>query len=161
MFWLKGSEGVATSLPSNGEELPYYTLHERAHQARSEADIGTLPYHMDVLYQFWSHFLIRNFNARMYNEFCSVALQDAAEGRTDAGMKHLVTYYSEALNSQQTIRERVARDYVDMVKREDPSKPRPAFEQLRLAWRNGALNIKNRKKISDVIDQDLRQELDR
>ena len=31
---------------------------------------------MEVMCQFWSHFLVHNFNAQMYNEFRSLALDD-------------------------------------------------------------------------------------
>ena len=35
-----------------------------------------------------------------------------------------------------------------------------AFKQLRTAWRDGALNLKNRKKLVDVIDVGLKMRLD-
>ncbi|KAH8665753.1 hypothetical protein BGZ60DRAFT_341422, partial [Tricladium varicosporioides] len=58
------------------------------------------------------------------------------------------------------IPESLARHYVELVKSEDPTS-RPAFERLRAAWRNGALDMKSRKKIDKLVDQDLREELER
>jgi la-related protein 1 len=46
------------------------------------------------------------------------------------------------------------------VKKEDPN-DRPGFERLRAAWRNGALDMKSRKKIDNLVDPKLREELER
>jgi la-related protein 1 len=96
----------------------------------------------------------------MYNEFRRFAFEDAAQEISDVGMRNLIKYYGESLSSQATIRERIARHYVDLVKSENPDVGRAAFKQLRSAWRNGALNLKNRKKIGEYIDNDLRELLE-
>lgn len=116
---------------------------------------------MIVLYNFWSHFLIRNFNASMYKEFCHLAHEDASINSATIGLEKLTEYYGKIVSSQNPIRDQVAHDYVDLIKKEESGKPRPAFELLRSAWRNGATNLKNRKKISDLVDAELRAELDR
>lgn len=148
-------------LPDNADCVPYEDLHSRAIQQREDAAQGHTPYDMFVLYNFWSHFLIRNFNSSMYLEFHQLALEDASTNSTKIGIERLMDYYSKALASQYPIRQSVARDYVDLVKQERSNKTRPAFEQLRDAWRNGATNLKNRKKISDFVEAELRAELDR
>jgi len=76
-------------------------------------------------------------------------------------MKNLISYYDEILNSKKkVIPETLARHYVELVKSED-SNDRPAFERLRAAWRNGALDMKSRKKIDNFVDPKLREELER
>lgn len=96
----------------------------------------------------------------MYEEFRQLALDDAKSRHSDVGLKSLIKYYSETLDSQHIIRHKVAKDYVDLVKSEDTDRERPAFKQLRSAWRNGALNLKNRKRISDLVDVELRTALE-
>jgi la-related protein 1 len=115
---------------------------------------------MKLLYEFWSHFLCRNFNLTMYTEFRRYAYEDAQDNDM-TGMKSLISYYDEILNSKKkVIPETLARHYVELVKNEEPG-TRPAFEKLRAAWRNGALDMKSRKKIDNFVDPKLREELER
>lgn len=44
---------------------------------------------MDILYQFWSHFLVSNFNAQMYNEFKSLALDDLSFQNASNGFNRI------------------------------------------------------------------------
>jgi len=96
----------------------------------------------------------------MYSEFRRYAFEDARDSSM-IGMRNLISYYDEVLNNKKkVIPEGLARDYVDLVKREEGS-DRPAFDRLRAAWRNGALDMKSRKKIDTLVDPKLREELER
>jgi len=96
----------------------------------------------------------------MYNEFCKLAAEDAERRKSTVGRANLLKYYSSALANQDPIRFVVARDYIELVKSEPADSDRPAFKQLRTAWRDGALNMKNRKRILDIVDTGLVAELD-
>lgn len=97
----------------------------------------------------------------MYEEFRQIAFEDAAKQDSTVGIKNLIQYYDESLLGQKVISDDIARDFVDLVKSESKNPERPAFDKLRAAWRNGAFNMKNRKKIDNIIDADLKTELER
>lgn len=97
----------------------------------------------------------------MYSEFREFALEDARVNAM-SGIKNLISYYDEILNSKKKVIPQIlARHYIDLVQQEDPTGERPAFEKLRIAWRNGALDVKSRKQIGDLVDVKLRADLDR
>lgn len=162
LFWVKDKEVPVDlhSLPSDISQEFYTFLRSRALAQRDAAATGTCPYDLDVLYQFWSHFLIRNFNSQMYQEFKFLAANDASRRHNNTGLKNLIKYYNEALSSQINIREDVTRDYAVLVKTEGNKNERSALEQLKNAWRSGSINLKNRKKLAEALDESIKAELD-
>ncbi|KAF2161844.1 hypothetical protein M409DRAFT_27900 [Zasmidium cellare ATCC 36951] len=160
LLWVKDKEVPQDNLPQDATLEPYIQLHQKALDQRKQAATGTCPYDLDVLYQFWSHFLIRNFNRRMYAEFKMLAHGDAEERHNKVGLQNLVQFYAKALGSSNTIRDHVVNDYVQLVKNEPQITKDLAFKQLRSAWRNGALNLKNRKKLTEILDESLRDQLE-
>jgi len=90
-----------------------------------------------------------------------LAFDDAAQRMCNVGLKNLISFYGASLSSSTLMRERVARHYVELVASEIHGTRKPAFKQLRSAWRNGALNLRNRKRISAFITDELRTSLER
>lgn len=97
----------------------------------------------------------------MYDEFRRFSFEDASDRQSYVGIRNLIQYYDEAIAGQKVISDDIARDFVELVKNEGAASNRPAFTKLRAAWRNGAFNMKNRKKIDNFIDQELRADLER
>ncbi|KAK5114849.1 hypothetical protein LTR62_002006 [Meristemomyces frigidus] len=159
-FWLKDQQAPSETLPHDVTSEPYAHLRRKALEQRSHAATGTCPYDLDVLYQFWSHFLLRNFNSGMYTEFQHYANEDAKTRHNVSGLQNLIKFYDQALLSANAIRDRVAKDYGKLVNDEPAELDGAAFKQLRSAWRNGAMNLKNRKKMIDVLSPAVRARLD-
>ncbi|KAK0115152.1 hypothetical protein ONS96_013618 [Cadophora gregata f. sp. sojae] len=160
VMWVKGQKQQAFVSPGSSEEL-YTKFRARALQHRETSPPGESHADMKLLYEFWSHFLCRNFNAAMYQEFRNFAFEDA-QSKAMSGVNSLISYYAEVLSSKKKVIPSVlALHYVDLVKNEDPSGPRPALEKLRVAWRDGALDMKSRKRIDNLVDSKLREELER
>nr|POE74818.1 putative hth la-type rna-binding protein [Quercus suber] len=160
IFWMKDQAHPVPAPPDVTMES-YVALRFKALDQRNHAATGTCPYDLEVLYQFWCHFLIRNFNGRMYSELKYYADEDAKVRHNATGLQNLVKFYSQALLSHNPIRDRVLRDCVELVKSEPQILEGLAFKTLRSAWRNGALNLKNRKKLADMVQGPLKERLDR
>jgi la-related protein 1 len=163
-MWAKGQRQPTSIIPNDADEL-YLDVRARALKNRELSIPGETHPDMKLLYEFWSHFLCRNFNPTMYFEFRNCALADAEKNAMD-GLRSLISYYDETLNNRKkVIPDGLACHYVDLVKLEkittDPGSDRPAFTKLRAAWRNGALDLKSRKKIDNLVDGILREELER
>jgi la-related protein 1 len=134
----------------------YQSLRDRAFAERIP---GMITNEMNWLYEFWSHFLVRNFNFDMYHDFRSTAWEDAAAGYS-GGFDHLSQYYGALLTGTRVLTEKLAEDIVKLAENERGDKRR-TFQKLRSAWRNGAFNLKSRKMIDRFLSNELRAELER
>lgn len=133
----------------------YQSLHDRA---LAERIPGMVTDDMDWLYQFWSHFLVRNFNLDMYIDFRSLAWEDAAAGHI-GGLHHLSQYYGALLTGPRAISEKLAQDIVKLAAAERSDNGQ-VFDRLRSAWRNDAFNSKSRKMIARFLSPELKGELE-
>ena len=160
IFWVKHEESPIGDLPPDLTHISYTVFRRNALKERDQAQVGQCPRDMDILYQFWSHFLIRNFNPSMYQEFRHLSFEDSTDRGTNVGIKNLVQYYDESILGSRVISNELARDYADLVKTELSRNERPAFDKLRAAWRNGAFNMRNRSKMDKILDGKLKAQLE-
>ena len=161
IFWVKDKDTPIDSLPKDLTHESYHVFRVNALQQREQSPYTICHRDMEILYQFWSHFLIRNFNARMYQEFRHLAFDDAENRGSTVGIKNLTQYYDESIRGDKVVSSEIAQDFVDLVVNERLGKEKIAFDKLRAAWRNGATNMKNRKKIDNIIDAELKAQLER
>lgn len=165
VLWMKDRQNTVDPLnivPNDCVHESYHDFRQDALKQREQSGIGKDHNNMQSLYQFWSHFLIRNFNARMYEEFHRLAWEDATQRGSQTGMRSLMRFYDESILSQKAVSDdNIARDFIDIVKMESSPTERPTFTKLRAVWRNGAFNMRNRSKLTKFVDADLKAELER
>lgn len=154
-------DGQKIPLPDQPPEgyyfQPYFAARAEALNDRKHGLDGAL----EPMYEFWSNFLVNRFNLSMYNEFKTFAREDLDQG-DERGNNALMSYYDGALKSNAPISPYVAQDLVELLRREAGAESaRPVFKMLRLAWRNGALNLKSRKRIQDNLNGEEKAEFDR
>ncbi|KAL1980553.1 hypothetical protein VTN96DRAFT_3959 [Rasamsonia emersonii] len=159
-FWIKEKDNPAEIPSSDIVHVSYSVFRKQALEKRDHT-INDGEHDMDVLYHFWSHFLVNNFNAKMYDEFKNLALDDHRKGSATTGFNCLVQFYDSMLMSSRVLPDQVAKDLVDLVETESTTNGRPLFHKLRSAWRNGAFNLNSRKKIDQIISENLKAELDK
>ena len=157
VLWIKDRQNFVA--PDGCEPESYHHFRQDALKQREESALGKDHYNMSSLYKFWSHFLVGRYNARMYEEFHSLALED---GESSTGMRSLLQFYDHSILSQRKVLDdNVARDFLDLVNAESSNSERPLFAKLRAVWRNGAFNIFNRSKLAKFVGPDLEADLER
>jgi la-related protein 1 len=159
-YWVKDKNSPVNVAPPGCFHESYAFLRSKALNQRRLSVSGGCSHDMSVLYQFWSHFLVRNFNTRMYDEFCLFALEDSRKKLSDVGISNLIKFYGESvLSNQDVVRENVVRDFIDLI-RSEKEPWRPAFDQLRSALHNDNMNARNRTRINELLDDELKASLD-
>ena len=139
----------------------YNDLRKKALDQHKDVKGGNLTHDMDILYCFWSHYLVMNFDKRMYAEFRQLAFVDQDKG-SEFGISQLHDFYDQSMNIKEpfVVSDEVATDFLDLIKRESSSGERRAYQILRKYWRNGAWSMRNRSKITKLIDSNLAKKLD-
>jgi la-related protein 1 len=157
-FWAKDRDSPVFEWPEDATGESYMDMRARA---RQNSAAGDYPDDMVVLYQFWSHFLVRHFNTRMFLEFRHLAVEDKVERGVLDGMQSLVKYYNAALLFHVPMRDIVLTHLLQLIETEKESDGQmPIFTILRSAWRNRTLNPVTREKLLDSAEAELIATLD-
>ncbi|KAF2447411.1 hypothetical protein P171DRAFT_224552 [Karstenula rhodostoma CBS 690.94] len=92
-YWVKDNDAPVDVAPPGCFHESYAVLRLKALYQRQQSAPGVCSYNTSVLYQFWSHFLVRNFNIRMYDEFHLFALEDSHNKLLEVGVSNLIKFY--------------------------------------------------------------------
>lgn len=96
IVWID-EQGVA-SAKQQRDRKPYVEIRKAALEQRQNAKPGETPKEMQKLYKFWSQMLLNDFNAKVYQEFRDLALEDASrEIPLKCGLKSLLEFYDRLL----------------------------------------------------------------
>ncbi|RMZ84301.1 hypothetical protein DV738_g528, partial [Chaetothyriales sp. CBS 135597] len=151
-------DGLQSEIPADKPGQYVLSYPQARESAFRNRELG-LADAMSTMYSFWSSFLVDNFNLGMYQEFKTTSLQDLSRG-DDSGIKHLMVYFDKALKSRSPIADAVAADLANFLRDEADGKAR-VYKIIRVAWRNGALNLKTRKKIGDLLSDEEKASFDK
>ncbi|KAL2019233.1 hypothetical protein VTK56DRAFT_9960 [Thermocarpiscus australiensis] len=101
IVWLDG-QGAASAKGQkerrHSTEVHYTEIRKTALEQRQNAKPGEVPREMQKLYKFWSRMLLTDFNAKVYQEFRNLALEDASrEVPLRFGLRYLLEFYDRLL----------------------------------------------------------------
>ncbi|KAL2172405.1 hypothetical protein VTG60DRAFT_5680 [Thermothelomyces hinnuleus] len=89
---------ASTSTNEQRDRKPYVEIRKTALEQRRSAKAGETPKEMQKLYRFWSQMLLKDFNAKVYQEFRDLALEDARQETPSTwGLKCLLEFYDKLL----------------------------------------------------------------
>jgi la-related protein 1 len=132
LYRWKSEDTLVRGIPTIRRAKRYVDIRTSAlQQRRSRASTEGYPYDMVILYQFWSHYLVRNFNTRMFEEFQKLAEEDFAVYGNVVGMLNLSQYFASALLHHNSIPTIVLKNLIRLAQDE----LEPSHEEL-MAFRS-------------------------
>ncbi|KAF8249392.1 hypothetical protein K440DRAFT_641397 [Wilcoxina mikolae CBS 423.85] len=133
----------------------YTEVHAQALKQRESAGGAKLNNDMVTLYRFWSHFLVKRFNASMYKEFKQFALQDA-DLSSRHGIEEIFKLYERSFQDRNMVSLEMIRDFVELVKLEARHGESLGIEKLKSILANPSLKDDYKSTIESLVDSDLR-----
>jgi len=154
IHWIaKDAVFAGSEFPENAHCELYTDVHDRALAKGTSAAMDYLP----ILYEFWSHYLVRNFDEQMFEEFQRLSKEDEELELGDIGMRNLIKFYDANLRSIWPVRKIVLNGLISLVAWEKQQKnSQAAFECLKSAWKRNDLHPKTRRRIDETLEQKWR-----
>jgi len=132
----------------------YTEVHAQALKQREAAGGAKLNNDMVTLYRFWSHFLVKRFNASMYKEFKLYALEDA-DLSSRHGVEEIFKLYERSFQDRSMVSYEMISDFIELVKLEASHGESLGIEKLKSILVNPNLKDDYRSTIKSLIDIDL------
>lgn len=103
-------------------------------------------------YRFWSEYLSRYFNLRMYNEFRRLAIDELFTRHNDRGFNALMDFYRHCLLSPRRLPGEVISDMVNLSRVSIPNVHLYVRTVLTAAINGGQMELRNRNRARQYFD---------
>lgn len=155
--WVIGSEDKFKAEESRVAALnhkPYDSVRNQSLEQRETLGPAKCS-DMNVLYRFWSHFLVTKYNESMYNEFKKFALEDA-DASARSGLEYLFKFYAKYILRPENVGINVIQDMVKISTAEAQHGESFGVEKLKTILANEELNKVYRQTIESLLGSDVR-----